>query len=272
MAKSETTFAGSIPENYDRYLVPLIFDDYAADLVARLELSDGARILETACGTGVVTRHLRPRLPAGAHLTATDLNAPMIDIARRNAGEGPNIAYRQADATDLPFDDGSFDAVICQFGVMFLPDKAAGFREALRVLKPGGRFLFNVWDSLDHNAFPRTVHAAVAALFPADPPNFLTLPYGYHDISAIKDTAQSVGFGEIDIAIQPRVSRAPGPRDVANALAAGTPLANQIAERAPPGVAEAVDAAERAIERAFGNGPVNAPMQAFQISARAPAS
>ena len=194
MNDSHRTFAGSIPENYQRYLVPLIFEDYAADLAGRLELPDGGAVLETACGTGVVTRHLLAGLGDGARLTATDLNPGMIAQARTVLGEAPALALQEADATDLPFDDGAFDAVVCQFGVMFFPDKAKGYAEAARVLKPGGQYLFNVWDSLAHNRLSQAAHETVGALFPDDPPNFLELPFGYHDLSAILRALQAAGF------------------------------------------------------------------------------
>lgn len=266
MSVTQTNFAGSIPENYERYLVPLIFDDYAADLVGRLAVPAGGHVLETACGTGAVTRHLRARLDASVEITATDLSPAMIEHAE--ATVGPGVAFRQADATALPFADGAFDAVICQFGVMFYPDKAAGYREAARVLKPGGQFVFNVWDSLAHNGLTEAVHAAVGGLFPEDPPRFLELPYGYHDLSGIKTELQRAGFAGIDIAVQPRRSEAPGSREVALAFTAGTPLASQLVEREAASHAEVIEAVDRAIAGRYGPGPISAPMQAVQIAAR----
>ncbi len=158
-------FGGSIPENYERYMVPLLFADYAADLTSRLDVPPGGAVLETACGTGAVTRHLRERLPGEVRLTITDLAPAMVERARQVVGERAGIEYRQADATELPFADGAFDAVICQFGVMFFSDKAKGMREAARVLKPGGRFAFNVWDRLERNVLRQAVHEAVADSF-----------------------------------------------------------------------------------------------------------
>jgi len=270
MSEARADFAGSIPENYERYLVPLIFDDYAADLVARLAVPAGGHVLETACGTGAVTRHLRARLDASVEITATDLSPAMIEHAKKAVGSGfgPGVAFRQADATALPFADGAFDAVICQFGVMFYPDKPAGYREAARVLKPGGQFVFNVWDSLAHNGLTEAVHGIVGRLFPEDPPRFLELPHGYHDLGAIKTDLQKAGFAAIDIAVQPRRSEAPGSRAVALAFTAGTPLANQLAERETPNHAEVVEAVDRAIAEKYGPGPISAPMQAVQIAAR----
>ena len=188
-------FGGSIPENYERYMVPLLFADYAADLASRLEVPAGGAVLETACGTGAVTRHLRARLPEDVRLTITDLAPAMVERAREVVGERAGIEYRQADATALPFADGAFDAVICQFGVMFFPDKAQGMREAARVLKPGGRFVFNVWDRLERNVLSQAVHEAVAEVFPHDPPRFLEVPFSWHDLSRIVRDLQAAGFG-----------------------------------------------------------------------------
>ena len=268
MSQSHRSFAGSIPENYQAYLVPLIFEDYAADLVARLDVADGASVLETACGTGVVTGQLLRHHVNRMRLIATDLNPGMIEQARAALGEPEGVTFETADATDLPFEDGTFDAVICQFGVMFYPDKAKGYREAARVLKPGGQYLFNVWDSLERNPLPRLVHNTVGALFPDDPPGFLELPFGYHDLSAIFRALQDVGFGAVELAVLPRPSRAPSARHVARALCAGSPLANELAQRPSKRPEDVSAAVERAVVEAFGDGPVESTMQAIRISAR----
>lgn len=272
MTQQQRPYAGgSIPENYERYLVPLLFLDYAADLASRVEVPAGGAVLETACGTGAVTRHLQSRLPEGARLTATDLAAPMIEQVSQIVGDRPNIEYRQADATDLPFEDGVFDAVVCQFSVMLFPDKARGMREAARVLKPGGRFVFNVWDRQEHNGFSRAVHEAVAEIFPDDPPRFLEVPYSYHDLTAIVRALQEAGFTTVDIAVQPRKSKAADARQVAMGLVAGSPLANQVTERGSPSLEQVVARVEGILEKRFGAGPITAPMQAFQIAGRLPA-
>ena len=261
---------GSIPENYERYLVPLLFLDYGADLASRPDVPAGGAVLETACGTGAVTRHLQARLPEDSRLTVTDLAPPMVEHVRRVVGDHPNIEYRQADATDLPFPNDLFDAVICQFSLMLFPDKVKGMREAARVLKPGGRFVFNVWDKLERNGFSKAVHEAVARIFPDDPPRFLEVPYSYHDLSAIVGDLQQAEFGTIEIVVQPRESKASDPRQVAMGLVAGSPLANQVAERGSLSLEDATAAVADAISQKFGSGPISAPMQAFQISAYLP--
>jgi ubiquinone/menaquinone biosynthesis C-methylase UbiE len=163
-------YIGSIPQHYDRSLEPLIFADYAADISHRVAACNPARVLETAAGTGIVTRRLRDVLPVSVRLTATDLNPPMLEIARTKFRAGEQVDFQPADATELPFADGSFDAVVCQFGVMFFPDKDKSYREVYRVLTHGGHYMFNIWDSHRHNPFGRIAHEVTGSFFPADPP------------------------------------------------------------------------------------------------------
>jgi ubiquinone/menaquinone biosynthesis C-methylase UbiE len=181
MSTTDKAFTGSIPALYDRYLGPLLFEPYATDISGRLSKLTEGRLLEIAAGTGVVTRALARALPDNIQIVATDLNEPMIDYAATQLSSS-RVRWQQADAMSLPFQDGSFDAVVCQFGVMFFPDTIKAYREALRVLKPGGRFVFNVWDRIEMNEFAHLVTCAVKELFPHDPPMFLTrTPHGHHD-------------------------------------------------------------------------------------------
>jgi ubiquinone/menaquinone biosynthesis C-methylase UbiE len=271
MSQQQRPYAGgSVPENYERHLVPLLFLDYGADLASRLDVPAGGAVLETACGTGAVTRQLQRRLPESATLTVTDLAPAMVDQARRIVGEHPGIEYREADAMELPFPDDAFDAVVCQFSLMLFPDRKQGMREAARVMKPGGRFAFNVWDRLELNGFSRAVHEAMAQIFPDDPPRFLEVPYSCHDLSTLVRELQEAGFEKIEITVQPRASEAIEARQVALGLVAGSPLANQVTERGAPSLEEVTAAVERAVAAEFGAGPIQAPMQAFQISAALP--
>jgi ubiquinone/menaquinone biosynthesis C-methylase UbiE len=267
MADSDKIFAGSIPALYDRYLGPLIFEPYAADLAERLsDLRDG-QILETAAGTGVVTRALARRLPEGVRIVATDLNQPMLDHAATLL-PSPRVIWRQADALALPFEAGSFDAVVCQFGVMFFPDRLKAYREALRVLKPGGRLLFNVWDRIEENEFALTVTRALEAVFPADPPLFLArTPHGHHDTDAIGRELSAAGFTQVQIVTLARRSRAATHRDPAIGFCQGTPLRNEIEGRDAGRLQEATEAAASAIAARFGTGPVDGKMQARVVVA-----
>ena len=167
----DKVFAGSIPKLYEAYLVPLIFEPYAADLVDRLASKSLTRALEIAAGTGVVTRKLASVLPDGVSIVATDLNQSMLDLASTVGTKRP-VEWRQADAMQLPFQDGMFDAVVCQFGVMFFPEKSKAFSEARRVLRSERVFIFNVWDRIEENEFADIVTTALESLFPEDPPRF----------------------------------------------------------------------------------------------------
>src|SRR5438552_2876445 len=213
MLEPDKIFTGSIPENYDRYMVPLIFEPYAEDIARRATAFSPGAVLEVAAGTGVVTRALARGLSAGASYVVTDLNQPMLDYAASRQGPADRITWRQADALALPFEDAAFDLVCCQFGAMFFPDRTAGYREARRVLKPGGRFLFNVWDRIEENVFANDVTNALAEIFPNDPRRFLArTPHGYHDPALIRSELEKAGFLSVVIQTRADQSRASSPR------------------------------------------------------------
>jgi ubiquinone/menaquinone biosynthesis C-methylase UbiE len=269
MANNDTVFAGSIPALYDGYLGPTLFEPYATNKVHRLaRLNEGA-VLETAAGTGIVTQRLATALPASVRIVATDLNAPMLDHAAGKIGSA-RVTFQQADALELPFPNGAFDAVVCQFGVMFFPDRVAGYREALRVLKPEGQFIFSAWDALPHNPLAETVIDAMASRFPRDPPRFLArVPHGYHDTGVIRAELAAAGFTAIAIETVALPSRAASPRDPAIGFCQGTPLRGEIEARDPGGLHAATDAAAEALAARFGDGAIEAPMQALIVTASA---
>ena len=257
MTENDTVFTGSIPEVYDTYLVPLIFEVYATDLAERVAVLSPKTVLETAAGSGVVTRALASRLARHARYTVTDLNQSMLVHAESVHGLDDRVTWRQADALELPFDDASFDVVVCQFGVMFFPDRAAGYSEALRVLKPGGSFLFSTWDRIEANEFADVVTGAAASVFPDDPPRFLArTPHGYHDLELIRDDLGEAGFVRVSITTLEETSSAPSPCHPAVAYCQGTPLRNEIEARGEGFLDQVIDRATEAIAARFGNGPV----------------
>lgn len=262
----DKVFAGSIPQLYEQYLVPLIFEPYAADLAARLTKRAPARVLEIAAGTGVVTRALARALPEST-IVATDLNQAMLDQAAAT-GTSREVQWRQADAMKLPFDDAAFDAVVCQYGVMFFPDKPKAFAEARRVLKRGGLYLFNVWDRIEDNEFADVIQHALARVFPADPPRFMArTPHGYHDTAAIRRDLAAGGFrSEARIDTLAERSRASSPRHPAIAYCQGTPWRSEIEARDAARLGEATDAAAAAIAERFGSGAVDGKIQAHVIA------
>ncbi|MDP9603969.1 UNVERIFIED_ORG: ubiquinone/menaquinone biosynthesis C-methylase UbiE [Variovorax paradoxus] len=279
MPETDKVFAGSIPKFYDTLMVPLIFEAYALDMAELVAASSPGAVLETAAGSGVVTRALAPRLGAGVRYVVTDLNQPMLDYAATRQGNGANgnsgsstgsinIEWRQADALKLPFEDASFDVVCCQFGAMFFPDRIAGYAEARRVLRPGGRFVFNVWDRIEENAFADEVTNAMAGLFPQDPPRFLArTPHGYHDVALIREDLSRAGFASIQIDTREKLSRSPSAREVATAYCQGTPLRNEIESRDANALQLATDRAAQAIASRHGEGPVAGKIQAHVIVA-----
>jgi ubiquinone/menaquinone biosynthesis C-methylase UbiE len=266
-ASDDRTFAGSIAEIYDRYLVPLIFDSYALDLASRLAEANPLDVLETAAGTGVLTRAIASRLPADARIVATDLNQPMLDRAKARQSDG-RIEWKQADALALPVENQSFDVVACQFGVMFFPDKVQGYLEAWRVLKPGGRFLFNVWDRISENEFADTVTEALVAVFPHDPPCFLArIPHGYHDVERIRAELNAAGFSDLSVDAADHRSKASSPHDPAIAYCQGTPLRSEIEARDASRLQEATDQAAEALAGRFGRRHIDGHIRAFVITA-----
>ncbi len=270
MSGTDKVFTGSIAENYDRYMVPLIFESFATDLAQRAATFSPGAVLETAAGSGVVARALAPRLSPTARYVVTDLNQPMLDYAAARQGVDHRISWRQADALALPFEDAAFDLVCCQFGAMFFPDRPSGYREAKRVLKPGGHFLFNVWDRIEENIFADEVTNALAEVFPNDPPRFLArTPHGYHDTAQIRGDLEQAGFSGVTIVTRAEQSRASSPRLPAVAYCQGTPLRNEIEARDAGKLEAATGHAASAIASRHGNGEVAAKIQAHIIVAKA---
>ncbi|TPG48485.1 class I SAM-dependent methyltransferase [Rhodanobacter glycinis] len=268
--RADAVFAGSVPELYDTCMVPLIFAPYATDLVSRLRPRRLSRVLEIAAGTGVATRAMAAALPEDCTIVATDLNQAMLDHARA-VGTARAVEWRQADALQLPFQDATFDAVVCQFGAMFFPDKSRAFAEARRMLGKGGVFIFSVWDRIEENEFADVVTTALASVFPWDPPRFMArTPHGYHDRERIARDLAKGGFTR-----SPRIdtvaarSRAESPRAAAVAYCQGTPLRNEIEARGADRLGGATEVAAEAIARRFGRDSVDGKIQAHVVTVEA---
>ena len=270
MAETDIKFVGAVPEVYDRFMVPMLFQPFAEEMAARVASLKPAAVLETAAGSGVVTRLLAPLLGPEARYVVTDLNPPMLERAKARQPEGARIEWLAADALDLPFETASFDAVCCQFGVMFFPDRVKGYREALRVLKSGAPFLFNAWDSLAHNDFASAVWDAVVAYYPNNPPDFFPrIPHGYFDEGRIRADLASAGFGMVSVEKVAHESPVAQARDAAVAYCQGTPLRMEIVKRDPDGLAAVTDFVEAALVKRFGTGPITGKIQALVVEARA---
>jgi SAM-dependent methyltransferase len=261
----DQAFTGSIPKIYETYLVPLIFEVYAADLAQRVAARVPRNVLEIAAGTGVVTRAMLHALPAGVDIIATDLNPAMLQQAAAHTLPRP-AAFQEADAMALPFDDQTFDAVVIQFGVMFFPDKAKALSEARRVLRPGGALLFSVWDRIEENELAQVITQALTEFFPDDPPMFLPrTPHGYFDRARIAAELAAGGFTATpQFVMLAERSHAKNASDPAVGYCHGTPLRAEIEARGA--LEHATDAAAKAIEQRFGSGPIDTKIQAIVVT------
>jgi SAM-dependent methyltransferase len=270
LQKASPAFSGAIPDTYHSRLGPLLFEPYARDIADRLAatgLKPGARVLELACGTGIVTRQLLRILPSDGRLTATDISEPMLAVARRLVPADPRLTFSPTDACTLPFEKASFDAIICQYGAMFFPDKEGAMREARRVLSPGGVYLFNVWHGLEHNPIPGAIQRVLEQLFPQNPPKFLHTPYGWHNRAEIERTVRAGGFTQFRSTTVTFPSEAPDAESAARAYLEGTPLALDLAERQAD-TSAIVAAASSALAQQCGAAPCRATMQAEVVEAR----
>ncbi|MEP7232806.1 MAG: methyltransferase domain-containing protein [Ginsengibacter sp.] len=267
MLSPAKTFSGSVPANYDQYMGPLFFEQYAQDLAARIDKGKVQQALEIACGTGRVTTHLRNALPAAATLIATDLNPGMLEVAKQKTAI-ENIQYQVADAQELSFADDSFDVVVCQFGFMFVPDKPKAFSEAYRVLRPGGMLLFNTWDAIEHNPLSKTVTDVVSAFFPGTgAANFYTIPFSMHDREAIMQWLQEAGFSTIHIEQVTKQPTSAHASDGARGLILGTPVFHAINEIDTTAPEKVIALATEKIAALYGDNPSTSEMNAWVAEA-----
>jgi ubiquinone/menaquinone biosynthesis C-methylase UbiE len=265
MAQEKTAFNHSTPTLYDRYMGPLLFEPYARLIAERAALFQPARILETAAGTGIVTRALNEALPQ-AQIVATDLNRVMLDFAAQRV-RSKQVAFHTADAQDLPFPDGSFDLVVCQFGVMFFPDKVRANREAWRVLLSGGHYLLVSFDRLEFNPVPKMTQDAVAALFSEDPPDYMERgPFSYGDPMLIEHDLVAAGFADIQCETVTLSSRVRA-RDAAQGLVLGSPFRSEIERRDPSALDRALNAVTEALRPLDGK---DAAISAHVVTASKP--
>ncbi|MGE0409668.1 MAG: class I SAM-dependent methyltransferase [Amphiplicatus sp.] len=266
MTENAGRFIGDIPKNYDQHLGPNIFEDFARDMARRAGALAPSSVLELAAGTGVVSRKLRDCLPAGARLVVSDLNPPMLDVARAKFRSEENVEFAVVDAMKLDYPKASFDLVLCQFGVMFFPDKRASFREVLRVLRPGGAYLFNAWGPMADNPFSQIAHEAALKYFPDDPPGFYRIPFSYADSSVVADDLEAAGFSHIErfaVTVERRMTDIGG---FARGLVFGNPLIDEIESRKTVAPDEVVGAIARGLREAWGDAPM--PLNATVFHAR----
>jgi ubiquinone/menaquinone biosynthesis C-methylase UbiE len=270
MPEANAQFVGSIPEIYDRHLGPVLFEPYATDLAARIKVGPEAKVLEVACGTGILTRRMRDILAPGATLVATDLNEPMLAHAARKFRPGERVEWRQVDACALPMPDASMDAVVCQFGYMFVPDRPLALREARRVLRPGGLLAFNVWGSLQDNPIAQVAHDTIGSFFPDDPPTFYQVPFSMHDRAELEQLVSGAGFNAPVIDTIRLMGESPSARELAVGLVQGNPVVAAIQERGTVPVETIVDRMTDAVRRLAGDRPARVALVGYVVTARVP--
>jgi ubiquinone/menaquinone biosynthesis C-methylase UbiE len=259
-------FAGSIPDAYDRYLRPLLFEPYAIDLATRIPIRPGLKVLELACGTGILTRALLGMLPGDATIIATDLSEQMLAVAQQQVSPDERLAWQPADAMSLPFDAETFDVIACQFGIMFFPDKDVALGQMRRVLKAGGTLLFNTWDSLERNEIARIAHHTLARTYPENLPRFLDTPFGFHDVETITARVRAAGFQQVHVDTIAHDGHSPSADEAARGFVAGTPIAAHLAQIGES-LDAAVDAVSDAVKARFGDGSLTIPLSAIVVTA-----
>lgn len=269
MGATEIFFDGDAPKHYDRYLGPILFHSYADDLADRLLLRGSLKdVLELACGTGILTRRLLDRLSPMARLIASDLSLPMMVYAKERIGSSERVEWRQADATSLPFPDAAFDAVICQFGVMFFPDKLTAMKEVRRVLRPGRSFLFNVWGSLEDNVLPRIAYQAVRERVSDSPPEFMNIPFGYYQPEIIRAVLHQAGFRDVEISNVETKGNGFYARDFTTGILKGSPLESKLQDRGVD-LRELIDTVVSHISQECGDPIRDVRMLALAVTAKA---
>ena len=266
MKGQELRFSGSVPDKYQALMVPLIFQPYAQELARRARAFTPRNVLETAAGTGALTRALHEALPH-AEIVATDLNPPMLEVNARQM-QSERVRFVEADAQHLPFDDAAFDLVACQFGAMFFPDKVRGHSEARRVLRDDGRYLLAIWDTIEHNPLTAVTQGVLIGCFPDDPPLFMREgPFGYGDPKRIESDLRDAGFATVDIETVELRSRSPSAHDAALALCYGTPMGTELDEREPGSLERVFALVEQALRQFEGADGIDAPMSAHLVTA-----
>ncbi|HMQ78254.1 MAG TPA: class I SAM-dependent methyltransferase [Ignavibacteria bacterium] len=264
MSENSIQFTASIAENYEKYLAPVFFISTSKDLVSHLKGSP-VKILEIAAGTGQVTRNIVKVFPE-AKITATDINPGMLDVGKKIVPSG-NINWQAADACELPFEDSSFDAIICQFGVMFFPDKQKAMNEAFRVLKPGGQIVFNTWDSLENNRICMIPEEVINRVFPDDPPPFYKIPFSMYDPAEIEALMKTAGFSDIKIENKRIEGYSESPDNAVTAFTEGNPIYLQIMERDPAILPVFQKMLKEELIKEFGPGRFTIPLSEFIATA-----
>jgi ubiquinone/menaquinone biosynthesis C-methylase UbiE len=237
-------FKHSTPALYDRYMGPLLFAPYAEHVAKRAAALRPPRVLETAAGTGIVTRAVQKALPE-AEIVATDINPAVVEFASQQF-QSTRVTFETADAQQLPFGDESFDLVLCLFGIMFFPDKVRANAEARRVLRSGGRYVLVTFNSLDLNPVPKAAGEAVATLFPDDPRYMERGPFSYTDAAVVEKDLRAAEFENVEVETV-ELSSLVSAQDAARGIVLGSPFRAEIERLDPSALERATAAVEEAL-------------------------
>lgn len=270
MSSNAASFVGDIPSHYDRGLGPNIFVDYADRLAERCHEIKPSNVIELAAGTGILSRRLRNTLSPETRLVVTDLNPPMLDVAKSKFTDADNVEFTVANAMALPFEDSEFDLMVCQFGVMFFPDKTASYREAARVLQSGGTYIFNVWSAMSENPFSQLAHEVTAKFFPDNPPGFYKVPFHYGDPEDVRADLAAAGWQDVEHETIQLNKTIDNPEAFATALVYGNPLIDEIRERGGVDPDTVVAAMLDALHLRFGSEQMKMPLSATTFVCKVP--
>jgi SAM-dependent methyltransferase len=263
-------FSGSIPTNYDRYLGPLFFEPFALDMAERVKNRSAKDILEVACGTGRVTKHIVETLPKGVSFVASDINPAMLEYAKKAIEPHPALRWQVVDAVNLPFADATFDLVLSQFGVMFYSDRREAYAETGRVLKQGGTFIFNAWDNIENNLAAQLTQEVVTEFFPVDTPAFYQMPFSYHNETVIRQDLAFAGFHDVKIDLLKLTGFAETSVAAATGLLEGTPIYTAIVERDGSLLPAMKELLAKRLSHQFGKTNLKVPLQARVVTALKP--
>lgn len=193
-------------EIYEEFFVPALFARWTGPVLDAAGVASGQRVLDVACGTGVLARAARERVGPGGEVVGLDPNAGMLAVAARTA---PDIAWTEGVAEALPFDDDGFDASTCQFGLMFFEDPVAALREMARVTRPGGRMAAAVWDALEHVPGYAAMEELLARLFGVEAATALRAPFALGDAEELRALFADAGIGSAHLTTRPGTIRFP---------------------------------------------------------------
>jgi SAM-dependent methyltransferase len=260
-------FSGSIPANYETYLGPLFFEPFAKAMIDHIRPMHLEAVLEVACGTGRVTKYLPNTLHPSAQMVITDINPAMVEYAKKVCGTNPRFQWDIVDAVKLPYKAAQFDGILSAFGVMFYSDRRKAYEEAMRVLKPGGVFVFTAWDKMENNPSAHMTTKTLQHFFPENTPAFYHVPFSYWHEPTIHADLTAAGFTSVQMELLNLTGHADSPQSAARGLLEGTPVYTEIIARDESVLAPLNKHLAALLEKRFGSRDLKVPLQARLVTA-----